>query len=375
MSVDDADAFVASAVAPHGPPLVLHDVVIFVDFHEDNTRKGPSFAHALRTIDAITCSRRVVQCRLETGDVVIARVIAGAAAPGTTEAVAAAANDRNIRLRGGIAASTLLADPATTMFGAILAIERKTADDLVNSIRSAKASGQASEAHMATQIAELTDYCAACGARPMLLVEGYIAHVFSGEPVGSMPEIQLMAFIVDVYLTKGFACLQTINVPDSARQVLQMMRLAERRDIMPGTWIRLPPGTAEPSIQVRKERNDDTARAYRSTLQLTRGVSDAWARAIQDVFPSIPRLVGAFAAAPDVAARAALVSELKVNNRRLGGVLAARLVARFHDGDGEPASPAPAPSPSVPRAPKRKKAGGDTSASRRRRTAADGDTP
>ena len=323
MSADDAEDFIGSVVKAFGGPFALHQVVVFVDFHEDNVRSGTSFVQALTSVDVPNFERNVVRCRLDAADYIIALVVERS----DDDQAASQLIDSSISMQHAIKPSALLADAERTTFAAVYARERKTLNDLASSLR--RSSSVPGEQHLSSQMARLLSFCEVTGARPGLLVEGYMAHALTGKPMGSMNEDSLHTYMTHIDLRDGISAWQSADVFDSARLVLKEARYIAKHHITPQAWLRLPRGTSEPHIAVKKADNYDARRYYQSILMAVPQMSAARAQAIAEVYPNVPTLVAALAAAPTPTAAVNLIANIRVKNRRLGDALAVRVVDRY----------------------------------------------
>jgi len=311
----DADAYVASVAAHHGGELVVDDVVMFVDFRERE------LIAALRAVDVVPSGARIVVGSLDTGDVIVARVVAHSPA----NARAASALDECVTVSGGVQPSALLASHDDSQLEPIVAYERKTSLDLVQSKQ--RLSDVPAEEHIAKQLAELADFCAVTGAKPALLLEGYIAHSLTGAPVASMAEEHVHRLLVRIFFANGFPTWQSNSVADSARHLHTVALLTTRLNVRASSWVRLPRDATEPAIRVRKARNADVDRYYLSCLQAMPMMSEERARVVVASYPNIALLVEAIAASDNPVA---MLASLRVNaGRRLGKALAKSIVARY----------------------------------------------
>jgi len=339
MSAADAEAFLESQAleqadtdaraAAYNAQFARDDIVVFVDYHEDRARNDTSFVAALRTAEVKRATAKIVQCRLHTGDVVICRVEAHG---GDDDEEMRASIDTNIRLDANRPASSDLREPHSTQLAAILVYERKTVTDLVSSIRSA--SSVARENHLQSEITRQLEFCRQTGARPRLLLEGYLTYGVQRRPVGSMNEEGLHSLVQRLDLVDGVATVQTVDVRDSARTCLKDARFIGEKQVAARGWLRLGTGEARSQvISVRKADNYDVQSWYRGTVQAIPGMSSDKARLVVARYPNIRTLLAAFDACDDAAHRQQLIANLRVESgqrRRIGPAVAARVVERFY---------------------------------------------
>jgi hypothetical protein len=336
MSAADADAYRDSVIGTRLPRGAL---VIFIDFHEDFARKGTSFLAAINSVALKDFNAyRVVRCNLHTGDVIIARVVDRNA----TASMCYETLDTNVSIDGSVVPSDLLADPVADAMLPVLVYERKTITDLVSSVQSK--SSVPGVQHFADQKLRLRALCDLTGARPRLLLEGFMTHIITCEPVGNMTEDALHSLLSRLDLKYGISVWHSANAHDSARLVLKDARFLHTYAMaLPELWYRLPLGPNDVlRVSVRKADNHNAAFYFRSVLGAVPMMGEAAVAAIADVYPNIPALVAALAA-DDLTekARVKLLSELRVGSRRLGDALAKRVISFYGPQSGASAAPEP----------------------------------
>ena len=339
MSQADAEAYIASVEQTQQDVeelgeyndnlLTTDDIIVFVDFHEDRARHGPSFVEALRTVEVRRPCWRVIQCHLHTGDVIICRV--QARSDESTAAAAAACVDETIRINSNQPVSTLLRSPSTELV-AVLIYERKTVTDLVASIRSTQS--YARQNHLQSEISRQLEFARRTGARPRMLLEGYLTYGIERRPIGAMHEDGLHSIVQRLDLVDGVATVQTMDVYDSARTCLKDARFISEKNVQAGGWLRLGTGeNRDQVISVRKLSNYDVTAWYRGTLQSIPGMSSERARLVVTRYPNVRTLLAAYDACEDAEHRRQMMADLRVESghrRRLGPTLADRIEARFY---------------------------------------------
>jgi len=347
MSVEDAEHYIESKVRTERPLLKLNDVVIFVDFHEDNTKKSKSLIEALASVEIARKQGTMVRAHLHAGDVVIARIVRKEYGDDDDEGerVARDTFDRNTTV-DSVQASVLLEDGgAATKIVVLYVYERKTIGDLASSVRSTKS--VVSENHIESELGRLLALCQATGGQPRLLIEGYMSHALTAKPVGAMSEDGIHSFLCRVAREDGILVWQSANTEDSARLLWKDARYCGEHTLLPCGWVRIGTGEnrANARLEVRKADNYTPEKWYRGALQSILQMSKPRADAIVQRYTTMPSLVRAFARCPSDRARVKLVGDIKVNKRRLGDVLARRIVDRFYSPGEGSAPPTPDRSP------------------------------
>jgi ERCC4-type nuclease len=350
---------VASVRASLGGAVGLHEALVFVDYREENAEQSKPFLEALASARVADYKRPVVRSTMGTADVIIALVVE-APAPGSDadaenpddddgdddeDARAAVATTRALHARlrtiaeeldakvnvAGVAPSALLADARATALVPVLAYERKTLSDFTRSVQGATPVPK--KQHFDDQRVRMLAFAEATGARPRLLVEGYLEatgdRAVRKRWTGAMAEEAVHSMFTRMDLRDGISIYQTADTDDSARLVLKDAAYVQAKRLSTERWYRLPRSASDTLLAVKKAENDDAAVYYVNVLQAMLSVSKPRAQAIAARFPSIPELCEALKAPPTEKARAALVADIVVGKRRLGIEIAKRVLARY----------------------------------------------
>ena len=357
MSLEDAEKFVQDLHKNH-PKVSENDVVIFVDYREDNRiraakKEGVPELTLLQALESVHVARRVglvVRCVLKAGDVIIARIVEDSQPPAinsvssndadddvpmlSIEDAGKAANRRaimeNINIDGSNAYDALFRSEDRLEFAVVMAYERKTLDDLISSSKARNNAPR--EQHLDEQIGRLLVFCQATGAQPRLLLEKYAENELSGGKTGVQVLDHAHSGLTHLALEDGVAPWHSDGTVGSARLLLKDARQIHAERYEPRGWVRMGTGAdraATVKMAISKSDNYDVVKWFRGCLEAIPRMSQERALIIMDQYPTMLSLIRAFEACADTKERLALISELKHNNRRLGNSTAQAVLDRF----------------------------------------------
>lgn len=350
MSAEDAEAYVASAVQEHAGAKA-GDVLVFVDYRERTTQRNRTgVLEALQQLMEQAPADngvRVVRATLQVGDALVCRVAQGAE-PG---AAAHRAVSDAVTVDGCPAETTLFGpgNEQTLMFVPFFVYERKTVGDLVASLQPGRGAHGAApqQQRWLDQKARMSTFCAGTGCLPALVLEGYMHHAETGEPMRGMLEKRAHSALHSANRVHGLPFWNSAHTHDTARLLLRdaaMLRSGAAKDQeAPSGWTRL--GTTErlaqqaadgaSSLVVRKSGQFTVDAWWRGSLALIPGVSAGKAKALTETWPTLQSMQQALQGQPSAKAQTQIVADVKAGTRRIGPAVAERVVERVL-GSSEP---------------------------------------
>ena len=290
---------------------------------------------------------------MHVGDAMVVRVLDVRDVPNGVAGVWANLMDEAVRI-SGIGASTALVPGGTACLVPIFAYERKTVSDFVSSVipgRGAPGSVPTTQRWL-DQKARLSAFCNASGCLPAMIIEGYMKHAMTGQPLGIMQERHAHAVLHSANRRDGLPFWNSANIHDSARLLVRDAKMVQEDRLLPSGWMRL--GTIAGLVQraadgasslvIRKSDQATPESWWRAALCLIPGMSANMANAIAADWPSLHHLQRAWAACVSTRQRVAVVADIrytadKGKGRRIGPVVSERMIERMFkdDADDEPA--------------------------------------
>ncbi len=307
-----------STVAPQR--FALNDVVICIDYRENRGRL--SLLDAMRNVTVRDADQHSVLCtHMRVADAIILRVVSTKGVVDLTSSSSSAyasadatAIDENVTIDGA-GVSSLLADRCATQFVAITVYERKGADsDFVSSCR--PKSNVPVEQHLDSQVKRLCAFTRRTGARPYLLLEGYLPHAEQATPLagGRMQESEAHSILQKITFEFGITVWNSANTTDSARTLHKDARMTRERRLVPSGWVRLGTGDDDTiALQVKKSANRDARTWYLAILQAIDRVSAERAKVVAARYPTLVELMAAYDQCASLAERRALLAPLETS--------------------------------------------------------------
>jgi len=332
MSVDDAEAFLESVPLPF-EPLKLGDTMLVVAHTEGEraTNTGPSLIETLRKADFAEADRtRLLVTNVHAGDVLLLACV-DVDDEQEDEEVA----DRVLRdaISVDFEWSRALVDPEATRLELVAAYERKEIGDLVSSIMSR--STEVARARWPDQKLRLQNLCRSTGAKPFLIIEGYVQGV-DRRWRAHMNDRHLQSMLASVQFRDGITVLQADSTADTALQLLLDARYARNERVRVSGWTRLgAPGEREAFV-VRKADRDTPESWFVGALSMVARVTEESAKAIAAAYPSPRALVEAYEAAATPRARDALLAKIRFTpsrsskERNIGPAISLDVRKRFY---------------------------------------------
>lgn len=327
----------------------LGDAVLIVAHTEGSraTMRGRSLIEVLRAA-TYAPTIRVLVTNVHAGDALLAICVersvlceddAKTVARIAEETVA----DRVFELAASVTMASLVTD--THRLELIAAYERKVIGDLVSSV--VGRSSDVARNRWSDQKTRLQNLCRATGARPFLIVEGYIQGA-DRRWSGHMNDLGVQTLLAHTQFRDGISVLQADTTDDTALQLLLDAKYTCTERLRAGGWTRLgEPGSREAFV-VRKRDRDTPESWFRGALGMVMRMNEEKAAAIEHVYASPRALQRAYADEPNARKRDTLLAKIRFTAKRsrkegnIGPAISLSVRQRFYP-DEEPSDEEPSP--------------------------------
>ena len=270
--------------------------VVFVDYRERDL-----LAHLAGDPDVIS-----VSAKMDVSDILFARII-----PRASTGDQCTPFEDMVHVNGGPAR------PATWPeheYEAVLALERKTPGDLVNSVMASSSTPQVRR--WDDQKQRMQAFGALTSCQPGLVIVNYITHINNGSPIANMTEDGFHTKVLRAAVRDGFTTLFTAGCRDTARMTRKIVQWMTLDAVTATAWTRYGDIPTTISLSVKKRDNANPGTFYRSCLQAIPGISGDIANRIVERYPSFSALIHDLESEPVTAKRAATLAGIELTHAK-----------------------------------------------------------